>query len=222
MRRAFKAAGLVVLGLLVLFIAYEAFALWRAKQRTPQVLAQASRGELRLSDLPKRRLAMLLKVEDPAFYRHPGVDFSTPGAGMTTITQGLVKRFYFKRFTKGFPKIEQSLIARFVLDPAMSKNRQLQAYLNFAYLGSNDGRPVIGYAAAARAYHGRDFAQLSDREFLSLLAMTIAPNTLDPVRHKAANDERVRRIEALLAGKCKPAGLRDVTYEACAQAAGPS
>jgi membrane carboxypeptidase/penicillin-binding protein len=197
------------------FLIFEAYAVWRATQRTSAVLVEAAKGELRIADVPKRRIDMLLKVEDPSFYSHHGVDFSTPGASMTTITQGLVKRFYFRHFHKGFPKIEQSLIARFVLDPAMPKNDQLQAYLNFTYFGRNDSHPVIGYANAARTYFGRQFAQLNDREFLSLVAMTIAPNELDPIRHKAANDERVRRIEAMLAGKCHPDGLRDVTYEAC-------
>ena len=216
MRRSFKLIALLLAVLVGGLIAYEGFAVWRAGQRTPAVLTEAATGELALSDLPQRRIDMLLKVEDPAFYDHRGVDFSTPGAGMTTITQGLVKRFYFDRFHKGFPKIEQSLIARFVLDPAMSKDDQLKAYLNFTYLGAQGGRPVIGYAQAARTYYGRELAQLSDREFLSLVAMTIAPRDLDPVRHKAANAARVRRIEAMLAGKCRPDGFRDVQYKACA------
>lgn len=219
MRRALKFAGTAVLLLLLAFIGFEAFALWRADQRTPRVVAEMAKGELKLSDLPKRRIMMLLKVEDPGFYQHHGLDFSTPGAGMTSITQGLVKRFYFDRFTPGFAKVEQSLIARFVLDPAVPKNGQLQAYLNFTYFGTQGRRPVIGYADAARTYYGRELSQLSDREFLSLVAMTIAPKQLDPVRHKRANDERVRRIEAMLAGRCKPSGFRDVTYEACAQVA---
>ena len=219
MRRLLKLLASAVGVLLVALIAYEAYAVWRAKQRTPAVLTEASKGELKLSDIPQRRVHILLKVEDPAFYSHRGVDFSTLGAGMTTITQSLVKRFYFERFQKGFPKIEQSLIARFVLNPSMPKDMQLQAFLNYSYFGSYRGRPVIGYADAARTYYGRDLAELSDREFLSLVAMGIAPNALDPIRHKQANDERVRRIEAMLAGRCKPAGLRDVTYEACAHVA---
>lgn len=215
MKRAARLlAGVLAIALLAI-VAFESFAVWRAKQRTPAVLAEAAKGGLKVSDLPKRRMDMLLRIEDPGFYRHHGVDFSTSGAGMTTITQSLVKRFYFAHFQKGFAKIEQSLIARFVLDPAMAKDDQLKAYLNFTYFGRNAGRPVIGYADAARAYYGRELGQLTDHEFLSLVAMTIAPNQLDPARHKAANDERVRRIEALLAGKCQPKGFRDVTYETC-------
>ncbi|HEU5285523.1 MAG TPA: hypothetical protein VFU20_03300, partial [Sphingomicrobium sp.] len=76
-----RPAGLFVLALLAILIAYELFAVFRARQATPRVLAEAARGELELADLPRRRLDMLIKVEDPGFYRHRGVDFSTPGAG---------------------------------------------------------------------------------------------------------------------------------------------
>jgi len=203
----------ILLGAVIL---YEGIALVRAKQRTPAVLAQAGAGKLKLSNVPPRRIAMLLKVNDPNFYGHRGVDFSTPGTGMTTITQSLVKRFCFTHFTKGFPKIEQTLIARFVLDPAMPKDRQLEAFINFANLGDLGGRPVTGFDEAARTYFTRSLDRITDREYLSLVAMLNAPSELDPIRHAAANAARVRRIEAMLAGKCKPTGLRDVNYEACA------
>ena len=217
--RAAKLAGIAIAIVIAAFVAFEAYAVWRAQQRTPAVLAEMSRGRLDPSDLPKRRFDMLLKVEDPNFYHHRGVDFRTPGAGMTTITQALVKRFYFEHFRPGFPKIEQSLIARFVLDPTTTKEQQLKAYLNFTYFGHRNGRPIIGFDDAAKAYYSQSLARLSDAEYLSLVAMLIAPNQLDPARHKQANAQRVRRIKAMLAGKCAPAGLRDVRYEACASVA---
>ncbi|HEY8592313.1 MAG TPA: biosynthetic peptidoglycan transglycosylase [Sphingomicrobium sp.] len=203
--------------LVLAFVLWEAFALVRAHERTPAALATARSGELQPSDLPPQRKAMLLKVEDPGFYEHRGVDFSTPGQGATTITQALVKRLYFDRgFKPGFAKIEQSLIARFVFDPALSKDEQLRAYLNHAYFGRAGGRQLTGYAAAARTYHGREFRQLSDEQFLSLVAMTIAPNELSPLRHAEANRERVRRIQKMLTGKCAPTAVRDVRYASCA------
>ena len=217
-RSAWRYIGFAALGLLGALVAYELFALHRARQATPQVLAAASQGELALDDLPKRRLGMLLKVEDPGFYRHRGVDYSTPGAGMTSITQSLVKRFYFDDFEPGFAKLEQSLIARFVLDPAMPKPAQLKAYLNHSHFGAVDGRRIVGFADASRGFYGRELAELSDRQFLSLVAMMMAPKTYDPVRQPRANAERVRRIEAMLAGRCAPQGLRDVALKACAAA----
>ena len=215
MRRALRVAATIAALLLAALAAFGTYAVWRAKQRTPQVLAAAAQGELGLDDLGKRRVEMLIRIEDPGFRNHRGVDFSTPGAGLTSITQSLVKRFYFENFEPGFAKLEQSLIARFVLDPAMSKPAQLKAYINHSHFGWRDGRPIIGLAAAARAYYGREAGQLSDRQFLSLVAMLMAPRDLNPRVHPAANAERVRRIERMLAGKCKPAGLRDVAYRDC-------
>ena len=216
-RRVVRIVGFALLGLIAALAAYELFALYRARQATPDVLAAAAKGELKFADVPKRRLDMLVTIEDPGFYRHKGVDFSTPGAGMTSITQSLVKRFYFDDFQPGFAKLEQSLIARFVLHPAMSKPAQLQVYLNHSHFGAVDGRRVVGFADAARSFYGTEFSQLSDRQFLSLVAMMMAPRDYDPIRKPAANAERVRRIEAMLAGRCAPQGLRDVALEACAR-----
>jgi membrane peptidoglycan carboxypeptidase len=207
-------AAIVAL-LLIALVVFEVFAVWRAQQRTPEVLRRAAQGELQLADLSPKRREMLLKVEDPGFYRHKGFDASTPGQGRTNLTQSLVKRFYFENFQPGFAKIEQSLIARFVLDSALNKEGQLRAYLNHTYFGNFKGRPVIGFADAARTYFGRDFSELDDRQFLSLVAMLMAPNHLDPVRHAKENAERVRRIERMLAGRCAPTGVADVTYETC-------
>jgi len=214
--RIFKWLSGLLLVLLLLFVCFEAFAVLRARDRTAQALERVRERPLRLEQIPLRRIAMLLQVEDPGFFHHRGVDFSTPGAGMTTITQALVKRLYFDGFEPGFAKIEQSLIARFVLDPAMSKRDQLEVYFNYTYFGSDRGREIVGFAAAAEHYYHKPFAALTDREYLGLVAMLMAPNALDPARHPAENAERVRRIEALLAGRCAPNGPRDVGYQACA------
>jgi membrane carboxypeptidase/penicillin-binding protein len=216
MSRTRKPILIAIAVLLLAVIAFEGFALWRAQQRTPEVLSEASKGPLPLSALSAQQIQELLAVEDPGFYRHQGVDFSTPGAGMTTITQSLVKHFYFDHFHKGFPKIEQSLIARFVLDPAMSKPDQLHSFINHAYFGTYRGKNVEGFAAAATIYFGQDFDQLTNDQFLTLVAMLMAPDRLDPDRHSAANRERVARIKRMLSGECRPAGLRDVSYKACA------
>jgi membrane peptidoglycan carboxypeptidase len=216
MGRLFKWTLWLLLALLATFLCFETFAVFRARARTAEVLEQVRNRPLRLEQIPLRWVVALLRVDDPGFFHHRGVDFSTPGAGMTTITQALVKRLFFDNFEPGFAKIEQSLIARFVLDPAMSKRDQLEVYFNYAYFGSDRGRDILGFAAAAEHYYHKPFAALSDREFLSLVAMGMAPRNLDPVRHPAENAERVRRIEAMLAGRCVPSGLRDVSYEDCA------
>src|SRR4026208_228052 len=67
----------------------------RVAQRETPALIEAARarypGQLTVRDMSPERKAMLLAIEDPTFERHHGVDLETPGAGMTTLTQALVK-----------------------------------------------------------------------------------------------------------------------------------
>jgi membrane peptidoglycan carboxypeptidase len=205
-----------LLALPLALVLYEGYAVLRARAHTAHALARVAARETPLASVPAHRLRMLLQVEDPSFFTHRGIDLSTPGQGMTTLTQSLAKFLYFDRFTPGFQKLELMLVARFALDPAASKREQLEIFLNHARFGSRNGRPIRGFAAAARAFHGRELAALTDRQFLSLVAMLIAPAEFDPLRHPEANRDRTDRIVALLAGRCRPRGLRDVRYEDCA------
>lgn len=200
--------------------AYETAAVLGARARTAAVLERVSGREVTLGSIPARRIGMLLAVEDPGFFRHRGIDFSTPGQGMTTLTQSLAKFLYFRRFTPGIEKLELMLVARFALDPAASKREQLEIFINHARFGARRGRPIRGFNAAARAYYGRALDRLTDHEFLTLVAMLIAPGRMDPIRHADANARRTRRIEALLAGRCRPRSLRDTHYQDCARIAG--
>ncbi|MBY0564071.1 MAG: transglycosylase domain-containing protein [Hyphomonadaceae bacterium] len=216
---ALQAAGLAIaiaLVLLVGFAAYQGAAVLRAQARTQEVLerAWAQAGPPISRELQVSWIEALLRVEDPGFRLHRGVDFTTPGQGWTTITQALTKRLYFESFTPGFAKIEQSLIARFVLDSAISKDEQLDLFLSLAYFGDVDGRSVIGFRNAAQAYHGKALGELNRQEFLALVAMLPAPNDLRP--GSAANAERVARIERLLDDECAPRDWQDVWLEACA------
>ncbi len=187
----------------------------KARRDTPGIVRAAlapGRIKLPLSALPRRRIDELLKVEDPAFLSHSGVDNVTPGAGLTTITQALAKIFYFREFKPGFAKLKQTLVARYALHPLVSKQDQLTLFLNYAYLGHCGGAEVRGFADAARCYYRKDVARLGEDEYLSLVAMLIAPDAFSPVLNPRANRERVGRIKELAAGRYKPAHHMDVYY----------
>jgi len=164
-----------------------------------------------LKDVPASKIDILLKIEDPKFRKHHGVDLATPGAGMTTITQGLTKLLYFPGgFHKGIAKIRQTLIAEYALDQLVSKDEQLELYLNVTFFGSVNGQPVHGLAAASVAYFNKPFRKLSDDEFIALIGMTISPNTLKPGTANSAT--RVARIKRYLAGEVAPASVLDFEY----------
>lgn len=188
----------------------------RARQASGDLIADARRRVplvLTVDRLSAWQQQALLRVEDPSFYQHHGIDLHTPGQGLTTITQSLVKWIYFERFVPGvFNKLRQSLIARYVLDGALSKSAQIDLYVNMVYLGQSNGRAVRGFAEAARAYYGKPFEQLDETEYLSIIAMINSPEGFHVQRRAAANTERVRRIRKLLSGEYQPNGLRDMYY----------
>lgn len=62
----------------------------------------------------------------------------------------------------------------------VTKDDQLTLFLNIAYFGDKNAKPVYGFANAARSYFGKEFAALSDVERTSLVAMLIGPNYFKP------------------------------------------
>jgi membrane peptidoglycan carboxypeptidase len=196
----------------VALVCYSAHVIFDAKQRTErEVLPRLA--HLQVPELSARQRAILLSVEDPNFMQHHGVDFSTPGAGYTTITQGLVKQLYFDDFKPGWRKFPQTLIAYFVLDKYVSKQDQLRLLISGAYLGGSTSGPVYGFEAAAHAYFDKPFAQLSDVEYTGLVGMLIAPNNYSPQRNPQAFAERVSRIQALLEQRYQPKSVSDLYYD---------
>lgn len=207
--------------ILLAFLAFLGATTWwwmEARRISPSVLATARAFEaegLRVADLPAGWKAILLAVEDPAFYDHHGLDLRTPGAGLTTITQGLVKTHYFERFRPGpVAKLQQSVYA-LELDRAMAKDLQLTLLLNTASLGPGPEGWVRGFPDAAEAYFGKSVAELDRRQFVTLVAMLIGPGTFHPSRGADKLNHRIGRIEALLAGRCRPMDWRDVYYRDC-------
>ena len=200
---------------LVAFLAYSIVIVVQARRATPGILADLKSDWPdwhTLEQFPSERVEGLLLVSDPGFYEHSGVDLLTRGAGITTITQGLVKRLFFESFQPGLAKYKQSLIAWSALDRMVDKRTQLELFLNTAYLGTSNGQPVYGFPRAAVMYLGRPVGELSRREFLSLVAMLIAPQTFHVHRRPESNRRRVERIERLLSGEYEPVGLMDVYY----------
>jgi monofunctional biosynthetic peptidoglycan transglycosylase len=209
--------GKLALTAVAIFLGYETFAVVTARGDTPRLFAKyerpASDETTPLDHFTPQRIDALIKVQDPDFWSHRGVDAFLP-LTTTTVTQSIVKQLYFAKFQQGFPKIKQTLIARFAVDPLTSKNAQLTAFVNLVGFGEVDGRAVHGFENGAKAWFGKPLAEISEEQFLSLLAMMIRPRDLSP--GSPANNERVARIEKYLASSCERRGLSDVWLDACA------
>lgn len=208
---------LLILGLLLTgVLVYYGIVIINARIKTPGIVQQSlasGRMKLELSDFSTEQLEALLKVEDPNFYLHKGFDITTPGAGVTTISQAMVKMYYFEDFKPGIQKIKQTLIARFAFDPLTPKDTILKLFINEVYLGQNGAHAIKGFENAANFHHGKSFKKLSWDEYLSLLAMPLAPATYDYTKQKEANTDRVSKIKRMLAGEYTPLDNSDQLYD---------
>ncbi|TQK07759.1 transglycosylase domain-containing protein [Herbaspirillum sp. SJZ107] len=184
--------------------------------------------------LSPRQSAILLAVEDPDFHTHHGISFAA-GQGVATLTAAVARDFYLRDGQAGAGLLQRLYAGvqrcckaidlgrdamALVLDARMSKDRQLDYYIGHVYMGTQAGVQVRGLALAALLYAGKPLAALDEHEFVRLVAMIKAPNAYHPQRRPAALAERVVRIEALLAGRCRPAGWSDTPYEACPSSQG--
>ncbi len=195
-------------------VAYEAYAVGIAyKKLDHQLLSYASVTPRDLG-LNEKRQEILIKIQDPAFFDHTGIEWPSP-LTTTTITQSLVKRLFFDKFTKGFKKIEQTLIARFVVNPNISKETQLVAFMSTAYLGEKDGKQLFGFDQGAHSWFNKSLSELNDDEYLSLVAMLPGPNRLRP--NTAASRERVRRIKQVLNGECIYEHVSQIFLDQCSE-----
>lgn len=207
-----------LLAVVILFVCAAQF-IW-AYLTAPEIVQHFERsGKLSLdpTNFAPTRRDWLLAVDDPMFYHHHGIDSRTRGAGYTTITEGLVKTLYFDHFRPGllrWRKVKQTIIA-IAFDARVSKQEQLRLFVNVVYLGNRDGHDVRGFSSASEEYFGKSFAQISDEEYLELVAMIVAPDKYNVATHPDINRDRVLRMKRLLAGTCTPNGVRDVEYADC-------
>jgi membrane peptidoglycan carboxypeptidase len=191
---------------------YEAYVVAIAHQKLSHQFAPYSSVSPKDIGLSEKRQDILVKIQDPTFFEHSGIEWPSP-LTTTTITQSLVKRLFFKKFTKGFKKIEQTLIARFVVNPNISKETQLVAFVSTAYFGVKDGKQLFGFDQGAHSWFNKPLSELSDDEYLSLLAMLPGPNMLKP--NTAASRERIRRIKQVLNGECVYKHVSQIYLDQC-------
>lgn len=219
----------VVLALLVFMSAYLCVAAVWAWASFDDAIAGAPAANR--SPLSQRQTAILLRVEDPAFFQHAGLSVGK-GQGFATITSALARDVYLQgeqldgakgvlqRFYRSVfyccKKIDLGRdVMALVLDANLSKDAQLALYTSNVYMGTHGGEQVKGLEAAASRYLGKPLVEATDRQFIGLVAMIKAPNQYHPVKARAAHALRAARIEALLAGQCQPGGWFDTSFDHC-------
>jgi penicillin-binding protein 1B len=169
------------------------------------------RRPVALKELPDEVVKTVLAAEDSGFFTHPGVSPSGivravwvnlrggDVQGGSTITQQLVKNVYLSSRRTLKRKAEEAIIAM-MLELRHGKRPVLEAYLNEIYLGRSGPANVIGLGAAARAYFGKDAAELSLTEAATLAGMIESPATLSPIDHPERSVERRNRVLQRMGG----------------------
>lgn len=204
-------------------------AIW-ANSVAPELLSTLS-SENPVTGLNPKHLAALIKIEDPSFYDHGGLDISN-GQGLTTITSTVAKTVFLgdhqlegskgslQSFYRGVFNCCKRIdfgrdIMALVLNSHATKQEQLNIFMATSYLGSLNGREVVGFEEAADAYYGKRLDELTSDEFNGLVAMLLAPNYYHPLMNPQIHAQRVKRVTAVITGQCEPNGWLDLTYEHC-------
>lgn len=202
--------------ILLLSCFYYTIIILKARNETPRIvqnIIDSDKIKLKLADLSERQIDILLSVQDPKFYEHKGIDMQTPGAGKTTLAQGLCKFYYFDDFKRGWDKIKLMLITRYAFDPLVTKDTQMLLIINDIYLGSLHGQQIRGFEDAAQAYFKKPFKALDEDEYISLVAMIRRPDG-DNIRKKPKEHElRVMRVNKFLKGEYTPKDNSDQFYD---------
>ena len=151
-------------------------------------------GEERRSVVPIEQVPDSLKhaiiaAEDERFYQHSGIDYMgiaraaisnlTSGGrsqGASTITMQVARNFFLSSERTLRRKVYEALMA-FKIENSLTKDQILQLYINQIYLGQR----AYGFAAASRAYFGKNLKDISVAEAAMLAGLPKAPSKYNPV-----------------------------------------
>ena len=217
MLKALKVLGVGLLLVAVALFSYGAKGWLDARGNADELAKRADHlieRNLGGAGLGETRLRWLLLVQDPGFFEHSGVDLTTPGAGITTVTQSLAKRLAFDEFYPGLGKIRQTGYA-IGLERYLTKEQIIALFLDTVSMGRGPDGWMTGFHRASIDVFGAPAAAISDDEFVSLLAVMIAPGRFD--LREPGEDLRIRivRIRRLIAGDCTPEDNGDVWLDGC-------
>ncbi|MGF6756207.1 penicillin-binding protein 1A [Paraburkholderia sp. GAS42] len=147
------------------------------------------RSIVRFADIPDQMKKAVLAIEDYRFYEHGGVDFvgilragltdlmhGGSSQGASTITMQVARNFFLSSEKTYTRKIYEMMLA-YKIERALTKDQILEVYMNQIYLGER----AYGFAAAARAYFGKDLKDITLGEAAMLAGLPKAPSAYNPV-----------------------------------------
>jgi penicillin-binding protein 1A len=176
------------------------------------VQADVLREPTTLKRIPDTVEQATIAIEDENFYNHGGVDLVAIGRaalenleagevrqGASTITQQLVRNLYIED--------PEDTIERKIIEAEMSREYEqehskgeiLEAYLNTAAYGTNNGRTAVGVAAAAEVFFDKNIKDVGLKEAALLAGLPQAPTDYNPFLNKDIATERRNQVLAAMA-----------------------
>ncbi|MGS0743428.1 penicillin-binding protein 1A [Glaciimonas sp. GG7] len=154
------------------------------------------RSLVKLQDIPANMKNAVLAIEDARFYQHGGIDIiglsraigtdilrGSHSQGASTITMQVARNVFLSSEKTYSRKIYEILLA-YKIESALSKDQILEVYMNQIFLGQRS----YGFAAAARAYFGKELKDITLAQAAMLAGLPKAPSAYNPV----VNPKRAR------------------------------
>lgn len=165
------------------------------------------------NDLGARK-SWIAYAQDPAFWNHSGLDFITPGSGARTLTQVVADRLGSETYSHGLHSMRQTGYA-LGLESRLTKDEILTLYLRSSPMGHGPKGALTGFFNTSYVIFSMPPAQLTDDQFLTLVAALGTRGAPDLTVSDPELMERKLRISRLLAGACRPISTWDTALEGC-------
>ena len=157
---------------------------------------------VKFTDLPPTLVNAVISAEDKHFFTHRGFDLprivkaayvdvkeGRKQQGASTLTMQLARSLWLDSDKVWSRKAAELLIA-LRLEHRLTKQQIFEYYANQVYLGRRGTFSINGFGAGARAFFGKDLADLSLPEAALLAGIVQRPNYCDPFRHPERAQQR--------------------------------
>lgn len=166
-------------------------------------LSNVKQSFVKLKNIPRNVIKIVLIAEDCNFYSHPGIDVEgmklafqrnlrkgTYYYGGSTISQQTARTLMLTPEKSLFRKYLE-LVLTFEIETILGKNRILELYLNYAEWGKG----IFGIQAASEYFFGKGIRELSPEEDISLVAILPNPKKYTPFSTSRLVQSRIELIK---------------------------
>ena len=166
-----------------------------------------NRDYVNYEDIPDLVKNAFIATEDARFFKHHGIDPIRLGGavvanfqngfgaeGASTITQQVVKNFFFNQPQKTLSRKAQEAWLAIQLERKYSKEQIFEMYVNKIFMSEN----MSGVKTAAKTYFDKELDELTLPEAAMLAGMPQAPNAYNPFNNPERAEKRKNVVLSLM------------------------